>query len=89
MNDFKKRNDALFDGLGRYILNKDNFLNATEIQNIYFLNLKGIFLSYAHADEDKVISLAVSLENMGFKVFVDSCVWDNAFDLLKEIDEKH
>ena len=90
MNDFKKRNDALFDGLGRYILNKDNFLNATEIQKHLFPEVKAdIFLSHAHADEDKVISLAVSLENMGFKVFVDSCVWDNAFDLLKEIDEKH
>ena len=56
MNDFKKRNDALFDGLGRYILNKDNFLNATEIQKHLFPEVKAdIFLSHAHADEDKVI----------------------------------
>lgn len=89
-DDFKKRSKALLNGLERYILNKDNILNATEIQKHLFPEVKAdIFLSHAHADEDKVISLAVSLEEMGFKVFVDSCVWENAFDLLKEIDEKH
>lgn len=89
-DDFKKRSNALLDGLERYILNKDNVLNATEIQKHLFPEIEAdIFLSHAHADEDKVISLAVSLEDMGFSVFVDSCVWDNAFDLLKEIDEKH
>lgn len=46
-------------------------LNATEIQKHLFPEVKAdIFLSHAHADEDKVISLAVSLENMGFKVLL-------------------
>ena len=88
--DFKQRNNALLDGLERYILNKDNVLNATEIQKHLFPEVEAdIFLSHAHADENKVISLAVCLEEIGFKVFVDSCVWENAFDLLKTIDEKH
>lgn len=87
---FKIRNKALLDGLQRYILNKDNILNATKIQEHLFPEIEAdIFLSHAHADEDKVISLAVYLEDMGFQVFVDSCVWENAFELLKTIDEKH
>lgn len=87
---FRTKSKARLDGLERYILKKDNILNATEIQKHLFPTIESdIFLSHAHADEDKVISLAVWLEDMGFQVFVDSCVWENAFDLLKTIDEKH
>lgn len=87
---FKKNNKALLNGLHEYILNKDNILSATKIQEHLFPEIEAdIFLSHAHTDEDQVISLAVYLEDMGFKVFVDSCVWGNAFELLKEIDEKH
>lgn len=87
---FRTKSKARLDGLERYILNKENVLNATEIQKHLFPTVESdIFLSHAHADEDKVISLAVWLEDMGFQVFVDSCVWENAFDLLRTIDEKH
>jgi len=87
---FRERNKTILNGLERYLLKEDNVLNATEIQKHLFPEVNAdIFLSHAHADEDQVISLAVYLEEMGFDVFVDSCVWGNAFDLLKEIDEKH
>lgn len=87
---FKAKNNTHFEGLERYLLNEKNILNATEIQKHLFPEVEAdIFLSHAHADEDKVISLAVCLESMGFNVFVDSCIWENAFTLLKEIDNKH
>lgn len=87
---FKAKNNSHFEGLERYLLNEENILNATEIQKHLFPEVEAdIFLSHAHADEDKVIALAVCLESIGFNVFVDSCIWENAFTLLKAIDDKH
>jgi hypothetical protein len=89
-NAFRTKSKNRLEGLERYILKKDNILNATEIQKHLFPTVESdIFLSHAHADEDKVISLAVCLESMGFQVFVDSCVWENAFELLRTIDNNH
>jgi len=88
--EFKKKNNSILYDLERYLLNKDNIFNATEIQKHLFPETTAeIFLSHAHADEDKVIALAVYLKELGFNVFVDSFVWGSAFDLLKKIDEKH
>lgn len=33
--------------------------------------------------------MAICLEKIGFKTFVDSCIWGNAQDLLKEIDNEY
>lgn len=87
---FRNKSKAIFNDLERYILDENNVLDATAIQEHLFPAIDSdIFLSHAHADEDKVISLAVYLEKIGFKVFVDSCLWGNVFDLLKTIDEEH
>ncbi|CAM4378984.1 hypothetical protein F901_00082 [Acinetobacter dispersus] len=85
----EKNNNILYD-LEKYLLIKDNVFCATEIQKHLFPETSAeIFLSHAHVDEDKVIALAVHLEDLGFNVFVDSCVWGNAFTLLRKIDKKY
>lgn len=49
-----------------------------------------IFLSHSHQDIDDVLSFAGWLKS-NFKVnpFIDSCIWGNANDLLKEIDDEY
>lgn len=46
-----------------------------------------IFISHSHADEEAAKSLAAHIEQKyHLNCFIDSLVWKNAFDILKEID---
>lgn len=47
-----------------------------------------VFLSHSHTDVEKATHLAVEMENLGLKVFIDSEIWGSVFDLLKKIDER-
>lgn len=90
IQDFKKRKESAFIELKNYLLDEKNLLSAELIQEHLFPEVEAdIFLSHAHADEDKVIALAICLEKIGFKTFVDSCIWGNARDLLKVIDNEY
>ena len=72
---FKKRKERAFIELKNYLLDEKNLLSAELIQEHLFPEVEAdIFLSHAHADEDKVIALAICLEKIGFKTFVDSCI---------------
>lgn len=76
--------------LSEYILDSNNTLDGDKIQEHLFPNKEvDIFLSHSHADADAVTKLAITLERKGLNVFIDSCVWGNAFDLLKDIDDKY
>lgn len=87
---YKKRNNDRIIELSKYIKVGTTILDADLIQKHLFPRIKNdIFLSHAHGDEDEVIKLAIILEKKGLKVFVDSCVWANAFTLLKTIDKKY
>lgn len=87
---FKNRKKSDFIELKNYLLDEKNLLSAELIQEHLFPEVEAdIFLSHAHADEDKVIALAICLEKIGFKTFVDSCIWGNAHKLLKLIDDKY
>ncbi|NUF39463.1 toll/interleukin-1 receptor domain-containing protein, partial [Acinetobacter lactucae] len=87
---YKSNKKEVLDDLKNYLLNDGNSLDGDEIQKHLFPEENiDIFLSHSHGDEDKVIKLAILLERKGLKVFVDSCVWGNAFDLLKVIDKKY
>lgn len=87
VENYKSKNKRKLVDLERYLKFEDSTLDAKEIESHLFPETENdIFLSHAHGDEDDVIKLAISLEQKGLKVFVDSCVWGNAFDLLKVID---
>jgi hypothetical protein len=71
---------------------KDGYLNAEKMQENWFPSLDAdIFISHSHRDEELAISLAGWLnEKLNIKsVFIDSCVWGYANDLLKSIDNEY
>lgn len=47
-----------------------------------------VFLSHSHADQDLAIAFSQYLyESFGLEVFIDSCIWGYANDLLKNLDD--
>lgn len=87
---YKSQKKEALNDLKDYLLVDGNSLDGSEIQKILFPNDEvDIFLSHSHSDSDEAIKLAIALENKGLKVFIDSCVWSNAFDLLKVIDDQY
>lgn len=56
-----------------------------KFRNCYFLFDIDVFISHSHADEDEAIRIALSMEKIGLKAFVDSCVWVHADELLKKL----
>lgn len=85
---YKARKDKLLINLEEYLLDKNNLLDATKIQQSVFPEIDiDVFISHSHADEDEAIKVALSLEDIGLKPFVDSCVWGYADELLRKIDD--
>jgi hypothetical protein len=92
------RGRALFDDherkvmtvLNDYALN-ESVLNGSKMQSDWFPQIDNhIFISHSHKDEETVITLAGWLyEEFGLIAFIDSCVWGNANDLLRIIDNKY
>lgn len=72
-------------------LSLDGSINGTEMQESWFPEIKAdIFLSHSHKDRDKALGLAGFLKkSFDLNVFIDSCVWGYANDLLREMDEKY
>ena len=70
-------------------INNKTTISVDDIIKNFFPEKKyDIFLSYAHSDNNKVINLANFLEEeYEYKVFVDSILWGNIYELLKEIDK--
>lgn len=84
---YKSNKKNVLSDLKQYLLTDGNSLDGDEIQKHLFPEANiDIFLSHSHGDENEVVKLAILLERKGLNVFVDSCVWGNAFDLLKVID---
>jgi len=86
---FKARGKDRLVDLTAYLAAEDSILDAASIEEHLFpVTGSDIFLSHAHADEEKVIRLAVALERCGVNVFVDSCVWGDVYKLLKAVDDE-
>lgn len=87
---YKSNKKEVLNDLKDYLLIDGNSLDGDEIQKHLFPGTDiDIFLSHSHGDETAVIKLAILLERKGLNVFVDSCVWGNAFELLRVIDNKY
>lgn len=88
---YKIRNEDKLINIQNYLLNEDNVLSVEKIAKHLFIDVKPhIFLSHSHKDEDSVIRLAVLIKKkLGLDVFIDSCVWGNAYSLLYEIDKEY
>lgn len=86
---FRQRSLKPLMDLGAYLKGKDSLLDAETVQQELFPTVKAdVFLSHASGDSQQVMQLAVLLENLGLKVFVDSCVWGNVYELLEEVDDQ-
>lgn len=71
-------------------LSVDGELKASDIEADWFPSIKAhVFLSHSHKDEKAAIALAGLLNEIGLTVFIDSCVWGYADDLLRQIDDKY
>lgn len=85
---YKARKDKVLVDLEQYLLDGNNLLDATKIQQSVFPEIDiDVFISHSHTDEDEAIKVALSLEEIGLKPFVDSCVWGHADELLRKIDD--
>ncbi|MCP1188030.1 toll/interleukin-1 receptor domain-containing protein [Priestia flexa] len=72
-------------------LSKDGSIDGTAMQNHWFPMIDtDIFISHSHANKDKAIALAGWLKKeFDLDVFIDSCVWGFANDLLLSIDNEY
>ncbi|MBU8715250.1 toll/interleukin-1 receptor domain-containing protein [Brevibacillus parabrevis] len=68
----------------------DGSINGTEMQSNWFPQINAdIFISHSHADRETAIALAGWLKyTFNLDVFIDSCVWGYADELLKKIDDR-
>lgn len=91
VREYKERNENKLIKIQDYLLDRKNTLSVDKISENLFLDIKpDIFLSHSHADEDDVIRLAILIEKeLNLSVFIDSCVWGDAFKLLRIIDEEY
>lgn len=91
VREYKERNENKLIKIQDYLLDRKNTLSVDKISENLFLDIKpDIFLSHSHTDEDDVIRLAILIEKeLNLRVFIDSCVWGDAFKLLRKIDEKY
>lgn len=86
---FNSNKNEVMAVLKNYALN-EGVLNGSKMQSDWFPKINShIFISHSHNDKDTVIALAGWLyEYLGVTVFIDSCIWGNANELLKLIDDK-
>lgn len=66
-------------------------IDGTALKEHWFrIQPADIFISHSHKDIDKVKAFAGWLNlNFGLKVFIDSCAWGYADELLKLLDDKY
>ncbi|MGA2141691.1 MAG: hypothetical protein ABSG94_04635 [Brevinematales bacterium] len=76
--------DRIKESIDKYLLH-DGSLDGSKMQSNWFPQIESdIFISFSHNDEDEVIAFAGYLEEMfNLNVFIDSCVWKYANDLIR------
>lgn len=86
---YEARKASTRDSISSYL--KGGVIDAKKLQEDWFQSVKAdVFISHSHADEALAIAIAAALEDkLELKCFIDSCVWGNSADLLKEIDNKY
>lgn len=90
LNRYEKSKDKIRHSLDKFI-SPDESINGTQIQENWFPQIKSdIFICHSHKDKELAIALSQWLNvKFNLSVFVDSCIWGHAYDLLKLIDNKY
>lgn len=86
---FLNRKESARNTISTYL--KNGAIDAVQLQEDWFKSVPAnVFISHSHADEALAMAVAAALEDkLGLACFIDSCVWGNADDLLKEIDNEY
>ena len=77
--------------LRQYLASTNGLIDGKALKEVLFPKCKyNIFLSHSHGD----LQIAQYLKawfniNCGLKCFIDANVWGNAYDLIKELDNKY
>ena len=79
------------DQLRSYLSSTEGVIDGDCLAKLWFPNDSyHVFISHSHSDLNMAHFLAKWLEtNCKLKCFIDADVWENAFDLLKELDKSH
>lgn len=87
---FRKLEKRKVENLSAYLLDTATIDAKTVIEKVFPSQKVDIFLSHSHDDRDAATQLAIYLkEKCDLNVFVDSCVWGSADELLQKIDDLH
>ncbi|HAS3028640.1 toll/interleukin-1 receptor domain-containing protein [Vibrio sp. Vb5031] len=89
--DFENKKKHIEKSLHDFYLGNGD-LDATALKEAWFPEIENthIFLSHSHKDKELAVKIAVILKYiLNINVFIDSCVWGYADDLLREIDNKY
>lgn len=89
-NIFSKNKEKIKKGIEEFLL-PDKSIDVEKLSNNWFKEVKvDIFISHSHRDEEETVILAGILnKEFGLKCFIDSMVWGNSLELLKEIDDRY
>lgn len=76
--------------LRKYLLTTDGIIDGKSLKELWFPQGEyQIFLSHSSQDVDKARYLKRWFDkNCGLKCFIDADVWENAYELLRELDNK-
>ena len=90
LSKFEKNKKIAKDTLKEFA-GKDGVLLGSQLQANWFPPVEAdIFISHSHKDERQAITLAGWLqEEFDLNVFIDSCIWSYADDLLRLIDNAY
>lgn len=79
---------ATWRAVAAYLMDSGTVLDAESVQQVVAPAFQpDVFLSHGRGDREQVLQLAVMLEQLGLTVFVDSCLWLNAYTVQQELDE--
>jgi hypothetical protein len=84
----QERCHATWRAVAAYLMDSSAVLDAESVQQVVAPAFQpDVFLSHGRGDREQVLQLAVMLEQLGLTVFVDSCLWLNAYTVQQELDE--
>lgn len=86
---FTKKKELARQSIKTYM--KNDGIDAKKLQEDWFQSIKAdVFISHSHADEALAMAMAAAMEQeLGLRCFIDSCVWGNSDELLRDIDNTY
>ena len=90
LEDSNKYSTQVKERLGAFVSSSGR-IDGSSLQSHWFPRISAdVFLSHSHADYDLALKFAGWMKHaFNLRVFIDSCVWGCADDLLKQIDKNY